>query len=189
MPWDGTALTMAELAWDDRGLPVGALPGHCRRRGHGHRRAGTFRRRPHLAYMSMADGWDNLALDLSGDAHRPLVNCDVDLGTPAWVQGVRTHAWAPDSATVYYGRNEGGVRRLWQVQVASGQTAPLAGLDEYTDFDQPAVSSAGHLAVIASGPCVPPRLLVLPESEERRRVVARADGEIVPPETFVEPRP
>ena len=192
MPWDGTILTLADLAFDDHGLPYVArtrvIAGD----------ADTAITEPvfspdgrFLSYMSDASGWDNLYLyDLSENRHLPLVTCDADLGTPAWDQGARTYAWTPDSATIYYSRSESGTRTLWRVQVPSGDTAPVPGLDGYAEFEQPAVSSTGHLAVIASGPQIPPRLLVLSTGEKTVRVVTRRTaGEIVPQETFVKPRP
>ncbi len=190
MPWDGTTLALADLAADGQGAPriaaVRAIAGD----------ADTAVSEPafspdgrYLAYISDASGWDDLYLyDLAEDRHHPLVACQADLGTPAWAQGMRSYAWAPDSHAIYYSRSQGGVRTLWRVELDTGHTAPLPGLDEYADFEQPAVSPAGDLAVIASGPRVPPRLLVLPPGGVPR-IVARADGEIVPAETFVTPRP
>jgi dipeptidyl aminopeptidase/acylaminoacyl peptidase len=196
MPWDGTRLTLATLKLD-HGIPVvteeSVIAGD----------ATTAILQPafspdgrYLAYISDTSGWDNLYLyDLLQRKHLPLVLTDNDLGAPAWSQGVRTFAWSADGSGIYYRRNDAGFMRLWWIDVVSGsgladgQPEPVPALQEYTEISQPAVSPTGELAAIVSAPDIPTRIVVWSPQSGATRVVARSEGETVPPELFSRPKP
>jgi len=194
MPWDATRLHLASLAVDGSGLPhvaedrvvAGGDPAES---------VAVFQPSfspdgRYLAYISDATGWDNLyLLDLETGAERALVAGDVDLGKPAWAQGMRAYGWAPDGATIYHERNERGVVRLWAVDVASGEARPVDALSEYTDVSQVAVSRAGRVALIASASHIPTRIACYEPEGERVRVCARSETETVSPEVLSAPDP
>lgn len=189
MPWDGTLLYLAELDDASGGLPrvktLRVVAGD----------ADTSIFQPafspdgrYLAYVSDASGWYNLYLyELDTGAHRLLVEVEAELGMPAWVQGVRTLAWAPDGAYIYYIASRLGFHQLFRVEIASGVAQRVPGLDDYAHLSQPSMSSGGVLAFIASGPQIPHRVVTLEPDSGRTRVVARASGEVIPPDGYVVP--
>lgn len=189
MPWDGTTLCLATLAPGEGTAPTVAR--RCVVAG-GHETAiaqpefspdGRY-----LAYISDESGWDGLYLyDLGDDSHRALVGGEFEIGSPAWVQGVRTFGWAPDSRTIYYTRNDRGFESIWAVDVATGETQKLDALAEYTSFSQLVVSSRGELAMVVSSPVCSARVLAHNPEKGTSRVVARATDESLPPEILSAP--
>ena len=190
MPWDGATLGLARLEFPTGGAPVVAERAVVA----GDRDTAVFQPSfspdgRFLAYVSDVSGWDNLYLyELATGRQIPLVEGAFEVGLPAWAQGMRTYAWSPDGATVYYLRNEAGAMRLWQVDVASKRTAPVAALSAYTHVAEPAVAAGGEVAVIASAPQIPPRVLVWDPASDRVRIMARAEGESVPAEALSRPQ-
>ncbi len=190
MPWDGTTLSLATLDTTGSGTPriieQTAIAGG--------RETAIFQPSfspdgRYLAYVSDASGWDNLYLyDLHTHTHRPLVVDTAELGVPAWAQGMRTYAWSADNATIHYIRSELASAQLWAVQVASGACARLPGLEGYASFSQIASSPQGYLAVLASGPRVPERLLIYDPAAGMARVAARSASESVPAELLSKPQ-
>ncbi len=189
MPWDGTRLYLAGLTAPERGLPLveqaEAIAGD----------ADTSVFQPafspdgrYLAYVSDASGWYNLYLyDLAAGEHRHVVDVEAELGLPAWAQGMRTFAWAPDSRQIYYVQSRDGRDQLWRVDVASGEAPAVAGLEEYTRLSQPALSRSGVLACIASSPQVPARIVTLDPRTGATRIAARSSGETTLPDALVAP--
>lgn len=190
MPWDGATLGLARLEFPSGGAPVVAE----RTVVAGDRDTVVFQPSfspdgRFLAYISDANGWDNLYLyELANGRHIPLVEGAFEVGLPAWAQGMRTYAWSADGATVYYVRNEAGAMRLWRVDVASKETAPVAALAAYTHVAEPTVGAGGQVAVIVSSPQIPPRVLVWDPANDRVRIMARAEGETVPAEALSQPQ-
>jgi len=182
MPWDGTSLVLGTLGVDGPLAPTMVDSMIVT----GDRETAIFQPEfspdgRFLSYISDANGWDNLYLfDLKMKAHHPLVVCDADLGTPAWRQGMRTYGWSQDSATIYYCRSSQASMQLRSVDVATGDTAPVAALDEYTHFSHIEVSASGQVAVIACGPKVSNRVLVWSPKSGRLQVKARAESESIP---------
>jgi len=189
MPWDSTGLGLARVNLDGPGTPTildsTIIAGN----------SGTAIFQPefspdgrYLSYVSDANGWGNLYLfDLQTQEHCPLVTGEAELGAPAWRQGMRTYGWSHDSTTIYYCRSTRGSMRLWSVDTATGNAAPVPGLDEYTSFAQIDASASGRVACIASGPRVPRRVLVCTPATGAVRVQARAETETVPGDLLSEP--
>ncbi|HHX43779.1 MAG TPA: prolyl oligopeptidase family serine peptidase [Chloroflexi bacterium] len=193
MPWDATRLHLAALDVGGTGVPF-IVDDRVVAGDEGSGGAAAIFQPAfspdgrYLAYISDLSGWDNLYLmDLASGEHRLLVGGEVDLGKPAWAQGMRAFAWAPDGATIYYERNVRGVVQLWAVDVASGATHVVDALAAYTDVSQVAVSATGRVAVIASSPRIPTRIVCYHPATGTVRVCARSETETVPPEILSEP--
>jgi dipeptidyl aminopeptidase/acylaminoacyl peptidase len=100
-----------------------------------------------------------------------------DFATPAWVQGVRTIAWLPDSSgLVAIGLRE-GVSRLVEVSL-SGEVEALPGFDDYASLTQICVSKRGEVAVLGSSAVFSPRVLRW-SREQGFKIVRRSSGERV----------
>lgn len=158
MPWDSTMLHLATLEVGNKGLPTVV-------------EIETLVDRPDvavfqpqfspdgrsLAYVSDESGWNNLYLyDLASRAHRPLTTDPVDMGAPAWAQGLRTYSFSPDGRYLYYIRNERGFSRLWAYDLQTGRAqAAGSALDDYASLSQIALApTSGMLACIASSGAV-----------------------------------
>jgi len=163
MPWDGTELRLASIEYDRAGVPSAAatetLAGD----------AGTAITQPefspdgrYLAYLSDASGWTQLVVyDLARRTQHVLTGGEAEYGLPAWVQGIRTYSWMPDSQRLVAVRNSGGIRQLWEIRVDNGEATLLKGLEQYTDVSQVSTSMLG-VAVIGSSSVIPPRVVSLP---------------------------
>ena len=143
MPWDGTFLRMANLRPADEVLPVldkvETLAGG----------EATSIFQPqfspdgrYLAYASDASGWWQLYVyDLERRDHRQLTSIEADHGGPAWVQGLRTYEFSPDSARLVFIRNQMGFASLWQVDIETGEEDKIAIDELYTWLEQIAVAA------------------------------------------------
>ena len=190
MPWDGTRLSLGYLASSQGGLPIL----HEQEGLAGGADISIFQPTfspdgRYLAYVSDASGWYNLYLyDLAQRTHRPLTEDEAEWGLAAWVQGLRTYAWAPDGRTIYACRESEAAISLWRLDVETGAREQIALGPEYAWVEQPAVSPRGALAVIASGPRVPKRLLVLDPVTGESHCLARSASETVPLEALSVPQ-
>ncbi len=160
MPWDGTLLRMAKLHIPQNSLPcienVETLAGD----------ENTSIFQPQfspdgrwLAYVSDASGWWQLYLyDLEIKEHRQLTNTMAEHGVPAWIQGLRTYIFSLDGKSLFFLRNQDGNTSLWQLGLDDGveKRVPLDPM--YTSLQQ-LCSTLSGLALIASGPTVPPRII------------------------------
>jgi dipeptidyl aminopeptidase/acylaminoacyl peptidase len=144
-----------------------------------------------LAYISDATGWDNLYLyDLASGESRPLTEDPVEVGQPAWSQGMRAYSFAADGSSLLFLRNEGGTRRLCRYDLATDEPEPLATLADYSWIEQPAVApGSGTLATVASSSTIPPRIVTATVGSGTPRVRARSAAEDVPPAALSTPRP
>jgi dipeptidyl aminopeptidase/acylaminoacyl peptidase len=193
MPWDSTVLKIGRLRFPDAGLPVVA-------------ETQTLLDRPDvavaqpqfspdgrwLAYLSDESGWNNLYLyDLESGSHRPLTSDAVDIGRPAWVQGIRSYGYSPDGGRLYYVRNEAGFGRLWACDVPAGQAhAVPSPLDEYDSLLQLSIAPGrGTLALIASSSTVGERVVTWHPGDENAHVLRRATDESIPPADLSIPQP
>lgn len=212
MPWDGTELRLAVLEYDRAGVPYAAetqtLAGDT----------DTAIFQPEfspdgrwLAYVSDATGWNQLYLyDIAHQSHKQITQVDADHARPAWIQGLRVYAWSPDSKSIIYTLNEQGFNTLWQLDIETGKSKSIPGLESYSEINQIAVAADGRLAFIGSGLKIPPRVVTIPSEAPRipppvlslsdtaptvkvivndsagEQVHRRSSGENVPPEELAE---
>jgi dipeptidyl aminopeptidase/acylaminoacyl peptidase len=193
MPWEGSCLQVGTVCTDGHGLPyltdIHTLAGSTT--------VGIFQPTfspdgRFLAYISNQSGWSNLYLyDLQEHRHRQLMTDQVDIGQPAWQQGMRTYGFRHDGAALYYLRNAQGFRRLWCYDLQRCQaTERHTGLEIYTFLEQPALSpTRATLACIASASTVPPRLLTISlEAPANPRICKRSTAEHVPAQELSTPQ-
>lgn len=186
MPWDGTRLYLATLRPHNGDLPLldetRALAGSDT----------TAIFQPEfspdgrwLAYISDTSGWGQIYLyDLQHNSHHQLTTAEAEHGQPAWLQGMRTYGWFPNSRALWFIRNQGGIQRLYQQAIDQPQATPLAGLEPYTALSQPAIAPhTGTLALVGSSSTQPPRLLTLQpfDPAPAARILRRTQAEVVPP--------
>ena len=199
MPWDSTMLKMATLEINDAGLPLVA---HIE----------TLIDKPDVAvqqplfspdgrslvYISDESGWNNLCLyDLESGTHRTLTSDPVDMGRPAWVQGIRTYGFSPDGQRVYYLRNEKGFSRLWVYGIKTGQARAVSDdefyrtpLSAYTNLLQIAISPTdGTLGFLASSSTTGGRIISYAPGSDTVQIHKRATGENIPSEELSTPQP
>ncbi len=164
MPWNGSELRLIQLAFDATGLPYAediiTLAGDTE----------TAIFQPafspdgnYLAYISDASGWGQIYLyDLESQRRRQLTTAAAEHGSPAWAQGMRTYGWSSDSRAIYSLRNEQGFFSLQRCDIDTGACDTVAGLKDYTEMEQIAVSPKGDaIAMIASSSLIPPRVISL----------------------------
>ncbi len=190
MPWDGTLLYVAPLVYPEHGPPH---LGEARVVAGGENEA-VFQPEftpdgRSLIFVSDELGWGHLAVqDLVTGEQRWLTRGEAEYGMPAWVQDRRTYAVSATGRYAYAVRGERGFRRVERIALASGEAEPVAGLADYSDVDQIVAAPTGdRFAVIASSPCVPPRVVVHDGATGEVRVVARASGETVPAGALAQP--
>ena len=164
MPWDGCALYLGQLSPGQR-LPILAsekiLAGDVR--------GNTAFFQPcfspdgsYLSYISNESGWSNLCLlELnSGRTETPVVE-EGEHGSPAWLQGLRTHAWAPDSQAIYFLRLKDGFTSLMRLDLQGRKVEKILGeVEQYTELRQISCSPRKEeVTLIASSPRIPPRII------------------------------
>lgn len=187
MPWNGTELRVMALEHNegqDLPQPIGeqVIAG-------GHEIA-IFQPEfspdgRYLAYITDEDGWGHLCLyDLESQDYNQLTGGTAEHGRPAWIQGLRTFGWTQDSSAIYYLRSQNGATSVWMYDLDHETALQIHDLDPYTDIQQIAVSPDREaLAMIASAPNIPPRILTY-NMEDGLRVVHRATTERIPQEYY-----
>ena len=150
MPWDGTRLMLSDFETQtclagDEDTPVFQPEFSPDGR--------------YLSYIAQDGEWESLFIyDLDAGAVRTLVS-DTTLAMPAWIQGLRTHAWTFDSAHIFYVRNEMGRHSLWVVDVETGKVAEVK--TSYTHITQLTASpKAKKLAFIGEAPQIASQIVV-----------------------------
>lgn len=182
MPWDGTRLMLAGLKGDcpavqsarlvAGGSDVPILQPSFSPDGR------------YLSFIQNEGEWDQLVLyDLEADSKTILVR-DASLLRPAWTQGVVVQAWTPDSKGILFLEMEQGLTGLKSVEVESGRIETV-DLAPYTSLSQPAVSVAGRVAMVASGPTISDR--VISRLGDTVTIHQRSTSESVPPEDLSTP--
>lgn len=141
-----------------------------------------------LSYLAGSGEWEDLVLlDLRDGEKKVLVHGDgFHLALPAWVQGIRDYDWSPDGESIYYFRHAGGQTTLWEVDVNSGESRQI-DTGRYTWLSQISVSPHGELAMLASSPQIPDR--VVRWDGEEWYTVARSEGEWIDEEYLSYPKP
>lgn len=150
MPWDGTRLMLSDFKThtfltgsEDTPVFQPAFSPNGR----------------YLSYIAEDGEWESLFLyDLEEGKVRTLLS-DAVLSMPAWIQGLRMHAWAWDSSHIFYVRNERGTQTLWVVDIETGKTAEVK--TPYTHITQLAASPTdGKLAFIGESPQIAAQVVV-----------------------------
>lgn len=189
MPWDGTELRLARL--ECPADPTAGLPRliDARTVAGGPDTAilqpGFTADGRALLYISDESGWGHLRRqELAGGAARGLTAGECEHGAPAWIQGVSRYTVLPSGRIVVV-RSRGGFDRLVVLDPLGGPETELLTDPLYARFMAPrAASEAEALALVASGPTQPPRVVVLgleASGGVRGSVRRRATGETVPP--------
>lgn len=192
MPWDGTRLKLAHLAFPEGGLPV-VISATVEAGG-----PDTAIYQPEftpdavsLLYVSDHSGWGHVYRRhlVSGEV-RELTEGDSDFGEPAWSQGQYRVAALPGGAAIAV-RSKDAFDSLTLIHSTGDLTDLSSRHAGYTSITQPAVSPDGtRLAFIGSGGQQPPRVVVM-ELHQRppvATVIRRSDPEITPRDVLSEPR-
>ena len=187
MPWDGTHLHLVRLRYET--LP--AIEDDQIITGDEHTAIFQPTFSPDgrwLAYVSDATGHGQLYLyDLDAETHHQITEAKAEHGMPAWVQGMRTYAWA-DADTLVFLRNHKGRHTAHRYTVSNGEETPVSGLDDYTHCEQITANAAGQVALIASAPQISPRVVSMDggdvrvhrrSTREHLKPAQLADGEAI----------
>ena len=191
MPWDGTRLVLGRLSQAAGEPPV--LDSVSEIAGGANVAVfqpafspdGRF-----LSYVTDESGWGRLRLyDLeAGASGDDLVRGEGDIGQPAWVQGLRTCSWSPDSKRIYFTRARQGFRKAFCLDLQTEAVTPLEALLEFSDVAQICASAAGEIACIASSGRVPTRLFSATDSGARI-TRARSCSEEIDSSSLSQPAP
>ncbi len=193
MPWDGTRLKLAHLAFPEGGLPV--VTSAATEAGG----PDTAIYQPEftpdgvsLLYVSDHSGWGHVYRRhlVSGEV-RELTEGDSDFGEPAWNQGQYRVAALPGGAAIAV-RGKDAFDHLTLIH-STGDTTDLAARHpEYTTINSPAASPDGtRVAFVGSAGQQPPRIAVM-EMHQRPptvTIIRRSDPEITPRDALSAPRP
>ena len=192
MPWDGTRLNVAGIAYPEDGLPVVAETDIVA----GDEKTAIFQPifspdGASLIYASDESGWGQLyRRDLASSTARPLTNDRNEYSRPAWAHGIRNIAVGADG-TIYTSRAvegfdtlvaiepDGTIRELRDVQ---GRHSSIVGLN---------AAPTGHqVACIAGSGTIPARVVVfdLDHQGYRTSVRRRSAGETTPVEALSMPQ-
>lgn len=169
MPWDGTRLCLATLELVD-----GVCVGRTQRVVAGDEDTAVSQPRfsadgRWLAFCSDRSGYGEIYLhDLESGTTRQLSRRGADLDTPAWTQGLRTFCFSGDGQQLWAIENRHARHRLVEVTL-DGEARELTALDDYEALAQPAARPRdGGLALLASSPLRPPRILLCDDDEAPR---------------------
>ena len=188
MPWDGTRLVLAMVAYRRDGTPY--IRSQRTVAGSQDEAISQPCFSPDgrsLVYASDRTGWSQLwCRDLGEDTERCLTEERYDIATPAWVQGLRAFGFAADGM-LYFVRSEQGRRRAYTLPLEGGEPQPIESLTEYDHIEQISPAPRGHyLACIASSPTVPARIVSC--RAKRSRVHARSGSESLSPRQLSQPQ-
>ncbi len=175
MPWDSTALWLAEIERDASGFPVIASKTTLI--------SGMSLFQPtfspdgrYLAYVGELKGWWQVFVyDLSTGRHSALTATPAEHGLPGWMQGMRTLAWTPESDAVFVIRSAAGFNTLIRCDLAAKTETQIAAVDAYTALSQLAVGTE-RIALIASSQTVPPRIISIDIDPARRAAPTRTES-------------
>lgn len=191
MPWDGTTLCVGTVRHDGGQPTIAEI-----RTIAGNHETAIFQPEfspggEYIAYISNETGWDNLYLHtIATGEGRALTTDEVEVGQPAWAQGMRAYAYAPDGKGIFFLRNEGGFRRLCRYDPANDEIEPVRELAEYTWLAQPTIAPAGgRLAAVGTASTIPDRVVTARPGRGEARIRARSVAEDVPQADLAVPRP
>ena len=188
MPWDGGQLEVAKVEVDARGEAhvVGESQVWAGGEGEAVQQPLFSPKGDMLAYLSDRTGWMQIYLrELSTGRETQVSEGPGDYSTPAWIQGIRTIAWAPDGQSIWGIRTSEGRQTLVKHSVAEGGGGEeCAWTKNYDTLAQITVSSQGHVALIAAAVATPPRVVMWDGTREW--VVRRSGAERAPKEALAQ---
>ncbi len=160
MPWDATEIWIGKIT-----LPAVGMPSIVNKQLiAGGKQISVFQPEfspdgRYLAYISDESGWWQLYVyNLQTGDIRQLTSLQAEHAKPAWVQGMRTYAFSPDSRWVLFIRNLSGRDSLWMLDLDNGEEACVNIDPGYSSLEQISVSKNG-VALIASGGGIPSRVI------------------------------
>ncbi len=160
MPWDATKLWVGKLNFNSAGSPsIENMESIA-----GGENISVFQPEfspdgKYLAYTADESGWWQLYIyDLAHKNHKQLTHKPAEHGRPAWVQGLRTYGFSPDSRWIYFIRNQAGQDSLWMYNLEDEVETHIPIEPGYTSLEQISVSPLG-IALIASGGQIPTRII------------------------------
>ncbi|MBK9544770.1 MAG: S9 family peptidase [Dehalococcoidia bacterium] len=193
MPWDGTELRVAKLAFPEDGLPVVAATEVVAGNSQVSVFQGMFSTDGNsVLYVSDETGWGHIyRKDLAGGKVAQLTTGEFEHGTPAWSHGMRTFAQTP-SGTVLGVRQRAGYGTLVAIS-PSGEATDLSQLHPgYTALSTPAAAPTGEkVALLVAGGKQPGRVVVfdLAGKPPAHAIIRRSDTETVPASALSAPEP
>lgn len=186
MPWDHSTLKIAEVVYESCPVltqmkEVAGMEGEI-----------VFQPQfspdgRYLSFITSRGNWDALVfIDLTdGKRHDLYVPAAAHLMEPAWVQGMRSYGWQPDSKRINFLEYQNGTSTLREINIDSGQVLTLDS-EGYSWLKQIDISSTGQIALIGTSASIPARVLV--NADHTWQVVARSSTENVPEEYLSQPR-
>ena len=182
MPWTGTRLYLATLAYSQSGPPHVQVEDIIA----GDENTAIFQPAfspdgRYLSYISDASGYGHLMLyDFEAAKATAITSGAWEVGRPAWVQGLRTHAWGYDSRHIYFLRNYKAQNSLWLYDLDHEQSIPIHETDAYASLEQIASApDSERISLIASSDDTSPRLIAY-SPRHGVRTVQRTTTEHVP---------
>lgn len=179
MPWDGTRLKLAKLAYDHAGAPY--IESTVTIAGDDSTSVFQPEFSPNgrfLAYISDITGFGHIYLhDLVEDTHIQITDGEAEHAQPAWIQGLRTYTWTTNSRNIHFLRNTAGFFSLHRYSLESGQETQNLALRNYTSLGQIDISDHGVIAMIGSSATVSSRIITFNPRERGVRVRRRAGTE------------
>ncbi|MEE2823078.1 MAG: S9 family peptidase [Acidobacteriota bacterium] len=168
MPWDSTALCLGKLDLSQN-LPYLSTQQILSGELHGDTAIFQPAFSPdgcYLSYISNENGWFNVHLyDLNTRENHVLVAEKAEHGLPAWVHNMRTQAWSEDGTSLYFLRYRKGFASLARFDLHSQKVHNIRGkITNYTDLTQITSNCQGELALIASSPSIPTRIISVSNS-------------------------
>lgn len=186
MPWDGSRVMLAELAGTP---PVIQQVIHAG----GDEQIPVFQPAfsPNGEWLAFVEGngeWDHLILFHIPTREKRVLYApeQAHLMVPAWVQGLRTLAWAPDSQSIYVVQNAMGRSSLYRIGL-NGKAEEIV-ISPYTWLSQITISPRdGALAFIASAPQIPPQIVI--QDKNGFQTLAYSEPAMISPEFYSNPQP
>lgn len=192
MPWDGTRAWVGDLELREGRLPELAGDPRCVVGSDliAVSQPAFSSDGASLIVVSDANGWGQVTtVDLASGATSAAVAPETEFGMPSWLQGMRSVCRTPDPTVAFAVASHRGFHQLARVHLPSGGIDRLNVLSGASSIEQPAVNlHTSAIAVIASSPVVPSRLIVV-EPDGTERVVRRSASESLLAKSLAYPEP
>jgi dipeptidyl aminopeptidase/acylaminoacyl peptidase len=165
MPWDQTRIEMASISFNG-GFPQVGPVSILVDGEHSAQQPEFSPSGKYLAYLSDEQGFLQLYVRnlATGEVQR-MDSSENDFGDPAWTQGQRNYSWHSTRDELFAIKRTEGSHSIFHYQLDGTKTQLLTDVD-YTVLAQLAVSSSGHLAMIASASNIPSRVVSFEDNQE-----------------------